>query len=176
MPVQNKRWRVQQCGRKDFNWICFMWQAASRPLPISDGVKDAGKLENWLRERDIPCGVILNNALPQVGTEGEYRWWRPSALLVAAFKMGHSYRAQSDAYYLIHRAVNMQVVFVLIRLSLIGCTNKYIMISVRSLDMITVLMYYRCTNNNRLFNEINNWVQFLSKQNVSSAWISLPQC
>lgn len=122
-----------------------------------------------MRERDIPCGVILNNALPQVGTEGECRWWRPSALLVVAVKMGHSYRAQSDAYYLIHRAVNMQVVFVLIRSSLIGCTNKYIMVSVRSLDMITVLMYYRCTNNNRLFNEINNWMQLLSKQNVSSA-------
>lgn len=130
----------------------------------------------WLRERDIPCGVILNNALPQVGTERECRWWRPSVLLVAAIKMGHSYRAQSDAYYLIHRAVNMQVVFMLIRSSLIWCTNKYIMISVRSLDMITILMYYKCTNNNRLFKEINNWMQLLSKQNVSSAWISLPQC
>lgn len=122
------------------NWICFMWPAERRPLLISVSVKDAGKLENWLREWDIPCGVILNNALPQVATEGEYRWWRPAALLTAAIKMAHLCGAQSDMYYLIHRAVNTQAVFVLIRSSLIGCTNTYTTISIRSLDMITLLM------------------------------------
>ncbi len=69
MPVQNKKQRVRQ-WRKGLNWICFMWQAERRPLLISVSVKDAGELGNWLREWDIPCGVILNNALPQVATEG----------------------------------------------------------------------------------------------------------